>query len=750
MTRGQSSDNQPPEGDGQFPILQQGATVRDYIIEQFIASGGFGSVYRVRDARDDTISALKLLHPELRTRGDSFIRFLREAQVLERIQHPNIVEVRDSGALADGRAFVVTEFLSGSDLERHIERHGALTMREAMSILEPICDALAHAHEHGVVHRDIKASNIFLSERDGARRVVLLDFGLAKVLEQGGIDLTASRMTLGTPSCMSPEQIRGDKVDVRADIYAVGALVFHMLTAKPPFAGKSHTVVQYMHLHGQRPRPSAAAKVSVAVDDVISRAMDPDRDARFASVTEFLTALRAAEDSTRSSRRQRRAKHTQIRALGVYLDVRIAMPTEDMAAEDMAAEDMAAEDMDDNREGGTYAEQDDAADDERLLDQMDAVLDEAERQLTDAGFHVGLEGSSSTLYVRVLPAGEDQESSERKESAAVVAKLYRTLVERYASGSPLHVNICLHRDYALVSDGVVNGGDLMRLERWAPEADQPGIVGSLAAFEGLDVNTEPVADDDRLVRWVLPEHSEPFAKTAMADDSRQRLMHTQMLAQVGRQVAGIVHDLRSPLTVIQGNIELVLMALEDERPLTASHQKGLEDALESAHKLASIVSTILRASTIKSYGTDRRKIAMSAILEAALRLSRGQTRSRADIEVEHGDGLHVVGSPGRLTQVVVNLLVYMAQSMEQRDVIAIRSARNDRGRVELTIRCDSLDLVEDVQGHLFRSQPRNSDPSTGLGLSLVREILEAHGGSIAVASPSSGATAIAITLPSAD
>lgn len=700
------------------PDLLRGTKIRDYVVERFIASGGFGSVYRVRDAEHNRVLALKILHPELCNLGDAFVRFLREAQVLDRIRHPNIIEVYDSGSLPDGRAFVVTEFLSGIDLEEHIESSGALSVASTIEVLEPICDALAHAHAQSVIHRDIKASNVFLCDidSDGKRRIVLLDFGLAKVIEQGGIDLTASRMTLGTPSCMSPEQIRGDKVDARADIYALGALSFHMLTGRPPFAGKSQTVMQYMHLHGQRPRPSSLAKVSVAIDEVIGRAMAPDRANRYGTAEEFLSALRDADSALKPNRRARRAKQTQ-RALGVYVDVRVSSEE----------------------------------DDDDVLDAIDGVLDAAEERLTRAGLQVGLEGSSSTLYVRVLADDDKQALRERRETALAVADLRRILNERLNATPAIHVNLCLHVDGALVTEERVTGGDLLHLTRWAPEGQLDGVVGSPGAFDGLDVEVEPVAGSS-LVRLVIPKEANgSLVDLFESPEGRQRLMHTQMLAQLGRQVAGIVHDLRSPLTVIQGNLDLALQALEDERQLSDDHRKGLEDAFAAAQQLAMTVASILRASAIKSYGKDRRELSVSDLIASAIRLSRSETRKKADINVVHADDSYIMGSPGRLTQVFVNLLVNAAQAIEDYGTISIHTANTDRGVVEIAIRDTGVGISEAVQQRIFEPffTTKEMDQGTGLGLALVREILEEHGGSIRLDSASGQGTCFTVELPSA-
>lgn len=730
MSVGQSSDSHSRRTYGSIgPIstgvtLHPGTRIRGYVVDKFIASGGFGSVYRVHDVAHDRPAALKLLHPELRTLGDSFIRFLREAQVLDRIRHPNIIELFDSGTLPDGRAFVVMELLSGSDVERHIEASGALPVGTMLDILEPVCDALSHAHSHGVIHRDIKASNVFLCEHDGLRRVVLLDFGLAKVIEQGGIDLTSSRMTLGTPSCMSPEQIRGDKVDERADIYALGALSYHMLTGRAPFAGKSSTVVQYMHLHGKRPRPSSLAKVSIAVDDVISRAMASDRDHRFSSVSEFMNALREAESTDKSKRRARRAKHTQRRALAVYVDVRMPSPDSDS----------------------------DGDDDEALLDAMDSVLDSAERYLVKAGFHTGLEGSNFMLYIRVLSTDGEQEVRERSDAAIAVSNLRNVLDKQLGKNSTLHVNLCMHRDFALVSDGRVQGGELMRLERWAPEGDLAGVVGSTDVFEGLDTKTEPIANSERLVRMLLPPGSADLLHgLSGTEESQHRLLHTQMLAQLGRQIAGIVHDLRSPLTVIQGNLDMVLQILDEGREISSDHQRGLEDAMRATQQLAAMVSTILGASAVKAYGKDQRKMSITEIVNSAVRLSQGETRMKAKIDVYHEGESFVLGSPGRLTQVLVNLIVNAAQAMVKYGSITIRTSTNINGVVQIAIRDTGVGMSEKVQKRMFEPffTTKDTDKGTGLGLALVRQIIEEHEGTVVVNSTPGVGSCFTIELPSA-
>ena len=163
-----------------------------------------------------------------------------------------------------------------------------------LEILEPLCDALAVAHQAGLVHRDVKASNVILAREDsGKMRPVLLDFGLVKLVDQVGPGLTSSRSMLGTPAAMAPEQMRGLPVDARTDVYASGLLAFHMLTGQPAFGGAPGVVQSYLQVHGPRPRPSSKVDIDPAIDEPIARALAPEPAARFEGARELYEALRA-------------------------------------------------------------------------------------------------------------------------------------------------------------------------------------------------------------------------------------------------------------------------------------------------------------------------------------------------------------------------------------------------------------------------------------------------------------------------
>jgi serine/threonine-protein kinase len=287
-----------------------------YCPERLIGEGGFGQVWRARreairgaqggqdtqvaeggqggHSDDGAIVAIKILHLELVRSVDALTRFQRELDAIERLQHPNVVRGRGHGTLDDGRPYLILEYVEGPSLREVLHERGALPPAEMLSILEPLCDALNAAHDAGLVHRDVKASNVILARGSGGGvRPVLLDFGLVKLVDQVGPGLTSSRSMLGTPAAMAPEQMRGQPVDPRTDIYALGLLAFHMLTGQPAFGGAPGVVQSYLQVHGPRPRPSSKVDIDPAIDVPIARALAPEPDARFSNARSFSEALRA-------------------------------------------------------------------------------------------------------------------------------------------------------------------------------------------------------------------------------------------------------------------------------------------------------------------------------------------------------------------------------------------------------------------------------------------------------------------------
>ena len=264
--------------------------IEGYRIERLIGEGGFGQVWRA--TRNGALVAIKVLHLELIRSHDAIVRFERELAATERLDHRHVVRALDHGTLADGRPFLVLEYVDGPSLRDVIHERGSLPAVEMLAILEPLCDALAAAHSMGLIHRDVKASNVILGVDAQGPRPVLLDFGLVKLLDQDGPGLTSSRSMLGTPAAMAPEQMRGQPVDARTDVYALGLLAYHMLTGAPAF-GAPGVVQSYLQIHGPRPRPSAKVDIDPAIDEPIARALAPDPMARFPGTREMIDALRA-------------------------------------------------------------------------------------------------------------------------------------------------------------------------------------------------------------------------------------------------------------------------------------------------------------------------------------------------------------------------------------------------------------------------------------------------------------------------
>jgi tRNA A-37 threonylcarbamoyl transferase component Bud32 len=255
-----------------------------------LGQGGMGAVYRAEHLMMKKELALKLLHPELGRLDEVARRFEREAEAAARLGHPNIINVTDFGRTPDGSLFLVMELLSGPSLTELIEKSGPLPPERALHILRQILRALDHAHAAGIVHRDLKPDNIILVERDGEVDIVkLLDFGIAKITDQGKESLTQAGVVFGTPEYISPEQAMGEEADGRADLYAAGVILYEMLTGERPYHGESRVEVVSMHL--TRPIPTLPATLPRKLDRLVQRAMAKKRDDRYPTAAIFLRAL---------------------------------------------------------------------------------------------------------------------------------------------------------------------------------------------------------------------------------------------------------------------------------------------------------------------------------------------------------------------------------------------------------------------------------------------------------------------------
>jgi eukaryotic-like serine/threonine-protein kinase len=272
-----------------------GMVVADrYRIIEAIGRGGMGIVYMVEHVRIGKLLAMKLLRGELSCRPDVVRRFKREALCVSRLQSPNTVQVFDFG-VSEGLTYLVMELVHGQSLTQVLQTQGPMPAARLGKIVIQMCSSLAEAHRKGIVHRDIKPDNVMLVAGGGGAEVAkVLDFGLAKLREaEGRSDVTAGGMILGTPCYMAPEQIRGQDVDQRSDVYSIGALMYRALTGYPPFGGEPLTVLS-RHLHEAPVPPHEEAPklgIPLGMSLLVMRALAKDPAERFQRVEDLQSLL---------------------------------------------------------------------------------------------------------------------------------------------------------------------------------------------------------------------------------------------------------------------------------------------------------------------------------------------------------------------------------------------------------------------------------------------------------------------------
>ncbi|MDQ0307843.1 serine/threonine-protein kinase [Kitasatospora herbaricolor] len=262
-----------------------------YRVEQRIATGGTATVYRGTDTRLDRVLALKVMHPSLAGDADFTDRLIREAKAVARLSHPNVVNVFDQGA-DGGTVFLAMEYVPGRTLRDVLRDRGALSVRAALDILEPVLAALGSAHRAGLVHRDVKPENVLIT--DGGL-VKVADFGLVRLLNgaDGAVTTSTAGAVLGTVSYLAPEQIRPEgATDQRVDVYAAGIVLYEMLTGERPHTGENAVQVIYRHLHEDVPAPSRAVPgITPGLDAIVATATARDPGARPYDAVELLAAL---------------------------------------------------------------------------------------------------------------------------------------------------------------------------------------------------------------------------------------------------------------------------------------------------------------------------------------------------------------------------------------------------------------------------------------------------------------------------
>nr|HMN29901.1 serine/threonine-protein kinase [Caldilineaceae bacterium] len=271
-----------------------GSKLGKYEIVERLAQGGMAEVYKAFQPGVERLVVIKVLHDHLAESADFRTRFQREARAIGSLQHPHIVRIIDSDA-ENERYYMVMDYVEGGSLAEYIKERQRLPVEEALPIGGQVANALAYAHTCGIIHRDIKPSNILFVD-DTQHRVVLADFGLARLCEEGAAHLTMTGAMVGTPTYMSPEAVRGEVCDGRADIFSLGVVLYELVTGKTPYV--ANTPYSMMMKMTNEPLPSPRTlnpALPLPVEELLLKALAKSPEERFSSADELAQAIGAVQ-----------------------------------------------------------------------------------------------------------------------------------------------------------------------------------------------------------------------------------------------------------------------------------------------------------------------------------------------------------------------------------------------------------------------------------------------------------------------
>lgn len=276
--------------------LQAGEQLDDYLLESVVAHSGMATIFRARQMRTGQQVAIKVPHLEVESDPVFFERFRREEEIGQTLEYPGIVKVLRA---EKSSVYVVMEWAEGKLLRELLREQPKFSVERALKIAQQICDALDYIHSHGVVHRDLKPENIMLDAEDNIK---LLDFGIAS--RAGARRLTFGKLspTIGTPDYISPEQVQGKRGDCRSDVYAVGIVLYEMLTGQVPFQGDNALVIMNARLQNDPPLPREInPEIPQSVENILIRALARDPNDRYASAHNLARDLQYPEQATAST-----------------------------------------------------------------------------------------------------------------------------------------------------------------------------------------------------------------------------------------------------------------------------------------------------------------------------------------------------------------------------------------------------------------------------------------------------------------
>jgi serine/threonine protein kinase len=288
------------------PTTGRPLQIAGYRIEEVAGRGGMGVVYRAQHMHLGRTVALKLLNPELAASEEFRERFIREARAAAELEHPNIVPVYDAGEV-EGRLYLAMKFIEGTDLAQLLEQEGRLGPERTLPLLEQLADALDAAHANGLIHRDVKPANALL---DGDR-LYLTDFGLTRRVDSTR-PLTATGRAVGTAAYLAPEQIRGEPLDRRVDVYALGCVLYQCLAGQPPYLRDTDMLIMWAHVGAEPPSLSAQrTDLPATVDRVIQKALAKSRDDRYDTCGQLVSEMKRALNPSQPHETPRPQFHTE-------------------------------------------------------------------------------------------------------------------------------------------------------------------------------------------------------------------------------------------------------------------------------------------------------------------------------------------------------------------------------------------------------------------------------------------------------
>ncbi|RLB59253.1 MAG: hypothetical protein DRI34_02370, partial [Deltaproteobacteria bacterium] len=701
-------------------VIEEGHEyVGHYQLQERLGAGGMGVVFRARDLASGRLVALKLMRPELGESERSRKRFLREAQVGRRVDHPALVRILDYGEQG-GRLYLAMEYCQGQTLERWRRQQTSLAASTIISMGRDLAAALEALHGAGILHRDIKSENVMVLEGDvtrgGVPRVKLMDFGLAAVAEESRV--TRAGTLLGTVAFMSPEQARGDRLDERADLYSLGVVLYELCCGQTPFRGDDTAV---LHDIIYRAAPALAERapwvppgLAALVDGMIAKSPD-QRPASASVVTNRLEQLLGEDDvehqlvpaaDARPASRGSRVLSRTIEAVGAESRLVAAL------AETRRSEQETSSSI--------------------LLLQVAAHVARGplEIHIDDALQTVQATLMADSLMLWLARDGHLQMVHHCGETAPRFDTADEWLREQ--------LNHCRRERTALIIMNDTDdrdSGTLLACPLLSGNGDQRVLVATRSG-----PRFAPFGERERELA-VACAHL--LGMGFERDRLNRQLLEKERLAVAGEMLAGVAHDLRGPITVISGYVELV-----GEGTLGTDRQQYLDiigRQVEQMNQMIANLMTFVRGEQATVY----QEVSLGELLDDLRQKVEPLCQPRG-IELRlQGDGQTISTDASKLLRIGYNLGKNAAEALGRNGTVTIRLQASKEG-LRLEVEDNGPGIPPEEQQHLFEPFfTRRKRGGTGIGLFVVKRLVEEMGGSIEIDSQPQRGSCFRVHLPPA-